>query len=273
MRGTNLDQYTWGLGAATTDNQKFKIATKYIRLYVNFNRNFRTSRVFFYGLGFNYDRFYNLVPDKAIADTPNPEKYPVGNEENLFSLGYRVSFLFDTRHNSVNPSKGTFLTLTIRNNPVLLGNRYVWTSVYFDARRYLPLTDFNTGRRQLLALWIMYWGTYGNIPYLNLPATSADLLGQSGRGYNFARFRGKEMVYAEAEYRFDISNDGLLGGVLFGNVQSFTEPDTNQFTHLLPAGGVGARIKVNKKSNTNLGLDLAWAKEGFNFSAVLGEAF
>jgi hypothetical protein len=65
----------------------------------------------------------------------------------------------------------------------------------------------------------------------------------------------------------------LFGGVVFANVESFTEPDTNQFTYALPAGGFGARIKINKKSNTNLGLDFGFGKDGFNFNAQLGEAF
>ena len=270
---TNLDQYTWGLGSATIDSMKYRIATKYIKFHVNFNKNFHNSRVFFYGVGFNYDRYYNLVPDISSVNIEYLEKYVVGNENSLFSSGFNLSLLYDSRRNSVNPSQGMFASAIFRNSPSVMGNKYLWSSVYLDFRSYVPISNFNINRRSILAFWIMYWGSFGKVPYLLLPATSTDLNGQSGRGYNFARFRGKEMIYAESEYRFDISKNGLFGGVVYANVESFTEPDTNQFAYLLPAVGMGARIKINKKSNTNLGLDLSYGKLGFNFAAVLGEAF
>jgi hypothetical protein len=119
----------------------------------------------------------------------------------------------------------------------------------------------------------MYWGTFGDVPYLNLPGTSLEFLQRSGRGYTAARFRGKQMLYVESEYRFDITANGLFGGVVFANAQSYTDPITNAFDGIVPAVGFGGRIKFNKESNTNITLDLGFGKDSFSFGIGLGEYF
>ena len=78
-----------------------------------------------------------------------------------------------------------------------------------------------------MAIRAFYWATFGDVPYLNLPATFEDPTGRAGRGYSTDRFRGKHMLFTEAEYRFDITSHGFVGGVLFANVQSNTDKENN----------------------------------------------
>jgi hypothetical protein len=118
----------------------------------------------------------------------------------------------------------------------------------------------------------MYWGTYGDVPYYNLPATFQDISGWAGRGYSTNRFRGKQELYGEVEYRFDITPHGFFGGTVFATAQSFTEPD-NKFKVIRPAAGVGMRLKFNRNSDTNICLDFAYGADGLNFYINLGEFF
>ena len=74
-------------------------------------------------------------------------------------------------------------------------------------------------------------------------------------------------------YRFDITENGLLGAVVFANIQSLSEPTSNNFSYSNPAAGFGARIKFNKQSNTNLTLDAGFGKNSFGFYIGLGEFF
>jgi hypothetical protein len=270
---TNLDQFTWGLGGKTIASDKYQIGLKYVRLYGNLNRDWHGTRVFFYGLGFRYDRIYNQVARPQVADEVSSfEKYGIGINENLHATGMTFNVLYNTRRNSVNPKEGVYVSTVFRINPTMFGNELVWSALAVDLRRYIPLTSLHSKRR-ILAVWALYWRTMGDVPYLLLPATSTDFFGQAGRGWAFARFRGKEMFHLEAEYRFDISQSSLFGGVVFCNAQSFTEPDSHRFEKLLPVGGTGVRIKINKKSNTNFGLDFSYSLDGFGISALLGEAF
>ena len=96
---------------------------------------------------------------------------------------------------------------------------------------------------------------------------------RSGRGIEQSRYRGQRLFYFEAEYRRDITANGLLGFVVFSNINSTSEINTNRFVYWHPAGGAGLRIKFNKKSNTNIALDYGFSK---NYGAILinlGEAF
>ena len=53
-----------------------------------------------------------------------------------------------------------------------------------------------------------------------------------------------------------------------------TEPATERFGRVDPAGGVGLRIKLNKRSTTNITVDYAWGREGSNGLYLgTGEAF
>ncbi|MBY0436350.1 MAG: BamA/TamA family outer membrane protein, partial [Cyclobacteriaceae bacterium] len=202
---------------------------------------------------------------------PSPfEKYGVGTEQNTFSTGLTANYLYDNRKNSINPDQGTYAAMTIRFNPAWLGNEDLWTSVYLDGRHYFPL---DLKKRKVLALWAFYWGSFGNVPYFNLPGTALEFNARSGRGFPQARFRGKHMLYFESEYRFDITRNGLLGATLFANFQSLTEPVTNTFAYINPAVGFGARIKFNKESNTNLTIDFGFGKNYTGVYIGLGEFF
>jgi hypothetical protein len=95
-----------------------------------------------------------------------------------------------------------------------------------------------------------------------------------GRGYIQGRFRGKNNLYLESEYRFRILDNGFLGGVVFVNAQSFSEPVTNRFEAINPGWGAGLRIKLNKFSRTNICLDYGFGLHGSGgLFANLGEVF
>jgi hypothetical protein len=111
-----------------------------------------------------------------------------------------------------------------------------------------------------------------NAPYLDLPSVGWDLYNRSGRGMDQNRYRGKSLIYLESEYRRDITENGLFGFVVFANINSVSGSGT-LFTSWHPAAGTGLRIKFNKGSNTNIGIDYGISK-GYNaFILNLGEAF
>ena len=264
-----LSPYSYGLGSRSSSHDRFTIDYNYVRLYLT--GNVRLINYFFGGFGLNYDRQYNvkLLTSPGTATSPY-EQYGIGTGSSSTSTGITLNVLYDNRENSINPDGGFYSTIVYRFNPRFIANDNGWSSLYLDARKYFQL---ETQRRNIIALWGMYWASYGDVPYLNLPGTSMEYNARSGRGYALGRFRGKQMLYLESEYRFTFSENGFWGGVLFANVQSFTEPLTRQFEKVNPALGFGARLKFNKKSNTNLDIDFGFGKESFNFYINLGEIF
>ena len=81
-------------------------------------------------------------------------------------------------------------------------------------------------------------------------------------------------MYAEAEYRFGITENGLIGGVVFANAESFSGLQSGSFEGVAPAVGPGLRIKVNKHSNSNICIDYGVGINGSRGLFVnLGEVF
>ena len=126
-----------------------------------------------------------------------------------------------------------------------------------------------------MAFWNYNWFTFnGKAPYLDLPSTGWDTYSNVGRGYIQSRLRGENLVYMEAEFRFKISNNGMFGGILFGNAQSVSNWPDNTFTDIYPAVGAGLRIKLNKDSGTNLSIDYGIGIKGSKGLFInLGEVF
>ena len=82
------------------------------------------------------------------------------------------------------------------------------------------------------------------------------------------------MIYLESEYRFRITGNGLIGGVVFVNAESFAASSSKKLESLQPATGLGLRIKLNKKSNTNICVDYGFGTEGMKgFFVNVGEVF
>lgn len=121
----------------------------------------------------------------------------------------------------------------------------------------------------------------GNPPFLDLPSTGWDTYSNTGRGFIQGRFRGKNLVYGEAEYRFGLSRNGLLGGVVFANAESVTElkvvrgvVENGRFEKVVPAVGAGLRLNLNKSARTNLAVDYGFGLDGSRGLALnLGEVF
>ena len=263
-------QYTWGLGSGHNDD-KILIDYKYVRFYQSALK--RIKPYMYGGLGYNLDYFINAKTSGADLEQFSGYAYGTTAGKNEFSSGVSLNLLYDTRNNSINPLPGCYLNIILRNNPVYLGSKTNWQSLYVDARKYIPLNK-KAHQQNVLALWTYAWtGLSSAIPYLNLPSIGWDPYNRSGRGIEQNRYRGKGLIYFESEYRRDITNNGLLGFVVFANATAVTETEKNRFRNIHPAVGSGLRLKFNKSSNTNIAVDYGLSKGYSGFMINLGEAF
>ncbi|WP_157682025.1 BamA/TamA family outer membrane protein [Mucilaginibacter mallensis] len=268
IRWLKFPTETYGLGTLTTTAQTNEIDYNYIRLYGTLYKTLLTD--FYAGAGYNLDYYYNITAggnlDKSESDF---EKY--GQPIASTSSGINLDLLYDSRRNSINPLGGQYASLVFRQNLTLMGSSTNWESIELDLRKYLRLSDHSNN---VLAFWGMAWLSSAGTPYLALPQTAGDMYTNSGRGYAEGRFRGRDMLYLESEYRFGISRNGLFGAVVFANGQSFTDYPSNTFKGLAPGTGAGIRIKINKHSDTNVCIDYGVGTNGSHgFFVNLGEVF
>jgi hypothetical protein len=96
----------------------------------------------------------------------------------------------------------------------------------------------------------------------------------SGRGYAQGRIRGTDLLYAEAEYRVTLSANGLWGAVAFVNLTSASGLASRELPAPDLGVGLGLRVKLNKRSDTNITIDFAFGAQGSGGLFLgTGEAF
>jgi hypothetical protein len=264
-------QYTWGLGGNQPESDRFLVNYQYLRFYQTVLK--RIKPYFYAGIGYNLDYYTDIEADGA-KNLRDFTKYNYGTAtgQDVLASGATLNLLYDTRKNSINPLPGAYANVVYRINGRMLGSHNNWQSLYIDLRKYVSLS--NSGPKSVLAFWSYYWTSLTpGTPYLNLPSLGWEPYQRSGRGFVQNRYRGQRLAYFETEYRRDITRNGLLGFVLFANVNSVTEAASHNFVYWHPAGGTGLRFKFNKKSGTNIALDYGASK---NYNAIylnLGETF
>lgn len=249
-----------------------------------------TKRIYVGG-GYHLDYHYNINDLDLDLDAPQPvitshfaysKQFGFDATEYL-SSGLSADFLIDDRDHTVNAYEGNFIHLSFRLNPKFLGSQANYRMVYSEGRFFIPLSKTNP--RHLIALWGIGQFTFsGDAPYLHLPSSGNDMRNRIGRGYVAGRFRGNSWITTEAEYRYPITKNGLLNGVLFGNATTTSRNEYNigdenieklrLFDAIRPAGGVGLRILLERAGRLNLGLDFAVGQNGSKgFYFVVGETF
>lgn len=258
MRFLVYPQNTWGTGSTSDNDRKVMVDYTYIRFYQTALKRIKPH--FFAGVGYNLDYRFNIKTNDSINDLKTFTGYPFGTNSHSFSSGITLNAVYDTRLNLINPLPGFYANLAYRINPGFLGNKDAWHSVYLDVRKYISMNPAKPTQQNTLALWSYFWKVLNNgAPYLDLPSTGWDAYNRSARGIDQNRYRGKTLLYFEAEYRRDITNNGLLGFVVFANTNTVSG-NRSLFRDWHPAAGAGIRIKCSKASGTNLGIDYGFSK-------------
>lgn len=248
-------QSTYGLGSGSDIHSEDPMDFSFARFYETVYH--RIAFNWYGGIGYAMDAYWNISHEGPKNGAPSDyERY--GTSSHSLASGVTLNLLHDSRDNPINPLNGWYGLIQYRNSPSFLGSISSWQSMIFDFRKYFRLPGNSDN---VLAFWTYDWFVLkGYPPYLNLPSTSWDPNTATGRGYIQGRFRGAQMVYAESEYRFKITRNGLIGGVFFVNAESLSAQQSTKLQTIQPALGPGLRIKLNKTSNTNIAIDYGFGR-------------
>lgn len=267
-RIARFPQNTWGLGGSTLEIEETLIDTDFIRIYQNALKNIGYN--LFAGIGYALDYNYNIEEsDHAIEG--HLDRYFLDTSDPSVSSGVTFNIAYDIRYNPINPPKGGYLLASWRVNTKTLGSDQDYQTLFLDARKYFALPKV----RSILAFRSYYWTMLtGNAPYLHLPATNwAPASGIASRGFQSGRYRSNAMIYGEAEQRYQLTQNGLIGLVGFINVASASEFETQTFKTWKVGAGFGLRTKLNKYSNANFSLDFGFSENFWSVWVNLGEMF
>ncbi|MBS1528841.1 MAG: BamA/TamA family outer membrane protein [Bacteroidetes bacterium] len=262
-------QSTYGLGS----NSNLAISDPMVFDFVHFSEVAlrKMSGNFYLGGGYIIDYHADINPQQ-IQNKAASEYFDYDPKKHTTSSGITLNGLIDTRDSPINAYKGFYAAYEFRQNLKQLGSTSAWNSLILDVRKYIR---FPANSNNVLAFWSYNWLTLsGRPPYLDLPSTLWDPNTNAGRGYIQGRFRGAQMIYGEAEYRYQITRNGLIGGVLFVNAETFSAQPGTRLQSIQPAYGPGLRIKLNKVSRTNVAIDYGFGTQGSRGLLInVGELF
>ena len=255
-------------GPITAEEQP--INYNYIRLYETFY--FKISKKWYAGIGYSLDDYKKVVDQKLNLDTVPQQithhyKYSTDhgfNPSQQTMSGLSLELLMDSRDNSIRPTKGYFADIAFRPNFTFLGSTKNSVMLNTEFRTYVRVSKIRPDH--LVGFW--YIGQFtrkGDVPYLALPSIAWDMYNRTGRGYVQGSIRGVNFLYGESEYRFPISKyTGILGGVVFVNATTASSDDDTRelFEYVDPAVGFGLRVMFNRKTLSNLGVDVGFGAGG-----------
>lgn len=235
---------------------------------------------FYTGIGLNINAYTDIDHERRDDDKTYHFRYSSNNGFSPWHyLANSVSFnlQYDSRDHPNRPYHGVYANARIKTDQKILGSSQNAVQLVTEFRKYWSLSAKNP--QHVLAFW--HWGSYllsGKIPYLELPGTSGDNDGRSGRGYTVGRFKGLSFFYSETEYRFPILANKLISGVAFVNAETGSNQNipasVKLFQRWEPGAGVGLRILYNKYSRSNICIDYGVGNYGSNGIFInLNEAF
>jgi hypothetical protein len=270
-------QNTYGLGGSTPTADVENVKYDFFRFFESAYRNVKPG--LFVGVGLDVSDHSGVRPGTDALPSWDEEPYEAYNQQHGFaanrqtSSGTSAGLLFDTRDNPINAYRGVLASASYRTFFAgFMGGDSTWQELYLDVRTYRKLSS---DARHRLAFWFLGdFVTGGTAPYFDLPATAAQ--DRSARGYAEGRYRGDHLMYGEVEYRGTLTNNGLVGMVLFLNTTTVDDLAAKQklFDSFAPGAGFGFRFLLNKRSRTNLCTDWGWGKDGSSgFYLAIQEAF
>jgi hypothetical protein len=182
------------------------------------------------------------------------------------NIGLGISLTNDTRNHAFVPNKGRFAQLFFSKYNNAWGSSFNFFSLVADYRQYFQIT-----KNQVLAIQAYSLNNFGDeIPLRNLGSLGG---ANSMRGYYNGRFRDKNLLVFQSEYRLPIYK--RLGAVCFGSIGNVGNGIYQIFnSELKYSYGGGIRFALNKKEKLNLRIDYGIGKgsnHGLYFQ--IGEAF
>ncbi len=252
----------YGIGPNTRGDEPAIVNNSEIKLRQRVLQQVATS--IFTGIEFDFQRLSNVG-----FDWPNqqaPSNMPRGSDGSTnLSVGWGI--LYDNIHNVLNPRNGNYLELAHLRSSTRWGSTFNFNKTYLDLRHYQPVRS-----RNVLALHGYGQFTAGDVPFNELALMGGDRL---MRGYYLGRYRDKNLLAAQAEYRMlPFSFAKRWGASVFAGAGTVF-PSFNTFNNrnVVWSAGLGPRFLLFPKKDVYNRLDIAFTSEGMGYYFFIGEAF
>ncbi|QDG49604.1 hypothetical protein FIV42_02270 [Persicimonas caeni] len=248
----------YGIGAQVADHHEERFDATAFVVSTSIRRRV-LSRHLYLGVDYEFARRSIVAQTEGLLRSDSV----VGSDGGLLSA-VGVNFAWDTRDNSFAATEGSYVQGSVLRYSEALGGDFSYTRFRLDGRHYVDL-----GHQQVLALQGMWESHVGDVPFYKL----AKLGGQKRlRGLFKGRYRDKNMLLAQAEYRTPPLWRLRLAG--FGGIgEVYGDDSPLSVDNLLWSAGAGLRLAVDESEGVNVRADFGLSPEGTGFYLSIGEAF
>lgn len=250
----------WGLGKYSPDSAEESYNFKQYYIYLHLMRHLGNN--IYAGILYEFQNV--LEVDYKPGGIFDQQKIVGRNGYKISGLG--LSLTYDDRNNAFAPDKGNFAQIYFNHFAPGFGSDYAYTNLVIDLRKFISIK-----KRNVLAMQAYSFSNLGD----EVPLRSLATLGgmTSMRGYYDGRYRDKQQLVFQAEWRYRINK--RFGAVAFGNFGDVGHGITDfALQDLKYSYGAGLRYAINKSEKLNIRLDYGKGignNQGFYFE--LGEAF
>lgn len=249
----------WGLGRKTSEGDAEPYSFKQFYIYLHGQK--LLEHRFFIGLLYEYQKLIDIdYVAGGLFDQQN-----IAGRQPYHVSGLGSSFSYDNRNSSFWPTHGGMYQFSFNHFDKIFASDFQYTNFILDLRKFWKLK-----RSQVIAGQFYGFFNAGDVPLRSL----ANFGGTSSmRGYYNGRFRDKNQVVLQAEYRVPVIwRFGVVAFAGMGDVcKKLSELD---LLHMKYSVGGGLRFSVNKSEKMNLRLDYGIGSGRSNgFYIQFGEAF
>lgn len=252
----------YGIGDNTSGDHPAVVDANYILLRQRVLRKIKPN--LFFGPELDFQHLFGVSFNQPDEGTHHMLPTGSGGTTNL---GFGAALVYDNRHNVLNVRKGWFAELSYLGYHPSLASDYSFSSINLDLRGFHPYKRNN----------VIAWQVTGNFMRGEVPFNQMAMVGgeMMMRGYYQGRYRDKNMLAAQVEYRLlPFAFSKRWGASIFAGTATVA-PQVKAFkldrTQL--AGGTGLRYLLFPRKDIFLRLDVGFTKEGPGFYFFTGEAF
>jgi hypothetical protein len=252
------DQF-YGMGNWTTEDMEEPFSSRFWKLSVEALKKVHGPL----NVGFQYffdDTNLTEVKDGGLLESAN---IPGSSGGTVSGLGYLMTY--DSRDSIFYPTAGSFHQFSVTAFGRALGSDFTYNRLYLELRKYIRFSYAHC-----LAFQTRFLFQTGDPPFWRM-----GLLGGSEimRGYYLGRYRDRNMMAFQAEYRWApiLWRVGLAAFAGLGDVAA--TPGLFDLGRFKYTYGLGLRFVIDPKQRLHLRLDFGFGKGTSGVYFTAGEAF
>ncbi|MBW1893149.1 MAG: BamA/TamA family outer membrane protein [Deltaproteobacteria bacterium] len=250
----------YGIGNDTTEEDKKLFESTGLDTRIVFERKF--IDLLYAGVLYKFRNSW-IEPESPESEGVLQNESLTGAEGGLRS-GLGITLSLDTRDNVNDARDGTFIKADALYFEDSFGSDFDYSLYTLDMRQFITLARVTgLGIRGYVQLM------RGDIPFQDLSSPNGyNIL----RGLENGRYRDRDMIAFQAEWRFPIYK--RFGGTVFMETAQVAEDLSDIHNDGWTSGaGVGLRYAINYSEKFNTRIDFSWVDGGFGLTIGMREAF